>query len=283
MKNNGNKYLNEFLNEMRHDAIARQLSGMVAQDSDVALLGRAIFYVTSFAATARKYGFLAREEEAMNLDMEKPLEALFYEAIELIVDGCNSAWMLELLSNRYWMNAPEGYEAIAEYICIRGMIMVLEGENPRWVEQIAASMLPTAMREKCMEICKRYEEQKPKRQNEAAKAFFETDFSRSQEQIVRKALEELEQELIHMKDRPIQRLLREVDNNYLVPALVGMTAEARNAVARNMSFRLREMIMEDCYELSDIDSLAIAEGAVYIIEKLRVLQACGEITQEDYI
>lgn len=41
--------------------------------------------------------------------------------------------------------------------------------------------------------------------------------------------------------------------------------------------------MEDCYKCADIDSLAILEGAEYVIEKLRVLEACREITQEDYI
>ena len=128
-----------------------------------------------------------------------------------------------------------------------------------------------------MEVCRGYEAQKQKKNEEIAKVFFETDFSRSEGLEVREAMDLLEREMICLTDTEIQRLLREVDNNYLVPALIGMRQKARQAIAGNMSARLRGMIMEDCYRLADIDDCEIAEGAVYVMEKLKVLQACGEI------
>ena len=265
-----------YLNEMRHDAIARQKQ-VTPTDAVIELLGRMIYYVMSFAKAARTYGLLAVEEEALHLDLENEAEAILHEAAELIVDGSSPECVAEILSNYYWISQPEGYAATAAYIGIRGALLVQEDVNPYSVQLIAGSMLPVEIREKCIEVCRNYEAQKQKKQDEAAKVYFETDFSRSEALETREALDWLERELSYMTDREIQRLLREVDNNYLVPALVGMKQGTRQAIARNMSTRLRGMIMEDCYKLADIDDCAIAEGAVYVTEKLKVLQATGEI------
>lgn len=265
-----------YLNEMRHDAIARQKQ-VTPTEADIELLGRIIYYVMSFAKAARTYGLLAVEEEALHLDLEKEAEAILHEAAELIVDGNSPECVAEVLSNYYWISQPEGYAATAAYIGIRGALLVQEDVNPYSVQLIAGSMLPVEIREKCIEVCRNYEAQKQKKQDEAAKVYFETDFSRSETLEIREALDWLERELSYMTDREIQRLLREVDNNYLVPALVGMKQGTRQAIARNMSTRLRGMIMEDCYKLADIDDCVIAESAVYVTEKLKVLQATGEI------
>lgn len=267
---------NGYLNEIRHDAIARQKQ-VTPTDADIELLGRMIYYVMSFAKAARTYGLLAVEEEALHLDLENEAEAILHEAAELIVDGSSPECVAEILSNYYWIIQPEGYAATAAYIGIRGALLVQEDVNPYSVQLIAGSMLPVKIREKCIEVCRNYEAQKQKKQDEAAKVYFETDFSRSEALEIREALDWLERELSYMTDREIQRLLREVDNNYLVPVLVGMKQGTRQAIARNMSTRLRRMIMEDCYKLADIDDCAIAEGAVYVTEKLKVLQATGEI------
>lgn len=265
-----------YLNEIRHDAIARQKQ-VTPVDADIELLGRVIYYVTSFAKAARTYGLLAVEEEALHLDLENEIEALLYEAAELIVDGSSPECVAEVLSNSYWISQPEGYAATAAYIGIRGALLVQEDINPYSVQRIAGSMLPVEIREKCIGVCRNYEAQKKEKKDEAAKVYFETDFSRSEALEVREALDWLEKELSCMTDREIQQWLREIDNNYLVPALIGMKQGVRQAIARNMSTRLRGMIMEDCYKLADIDDCAIAEGAVYITEKLKVLQATGEI------
>ena len=267
---------NGYLNEIRHDAIARQKQ-VTPTDADIELLGRMIYYVMSFAKAARTYGLLAVEEEALHLDLENEAEAILHEAAELIVDGSSPECVAEILSNYYWIIQPEGYAATAAYIGIRGALLVQEDVNPYSVQLIAGSMLPVKIREKCIEVCRNYEAQKQKKQDEAAKVYFETDFSRSEALEIREALDWLERELSYMTDREIQRLLREVDNNYLVPVLVGMKQGTRQAIARNMSTRLRGMIMEDCYKLAYIDDCAIAEGAVYVTEKLKVLQATGEI------
>lgn len=273
---NENNIWNGYLNEMRHDVIAKQAKS-IPTDADIELIGRIIYYVTDFAKSARNYGLLAMEEEASYLDLENQTEAVLHEAVELIVDGCSQECVAEVLSNKYWVSRMEGGAAIAVYIGIRGALLVQEGTHPYSVQRIVSSMLPAEIKEKCMEVCHRYEAEKKEKQNEIAKAYFETDFSRSEGREIRGAIAWLEREIFFMKDVEIQRLLQEVDNNYLVPALIGMKKKARQAIARNMSVRLREMIMEECYQLADIDDCGIEEGVMYVTEKLKMLQACGEI------
>lgn len=274
---NGDKDIwNGYLNEIRHDVIAKQKQA-VPTDRDIELLGRVIYYVKSFAENARSYGLLAVEEVAAGLDVENLPERVLYEAAQLLVDGCSTEYMAEVLSNHYWISQPKEYEATAVYMGIRGVLMVQKGANPYSIQQLICSILPMEIRDKCIEVCRKYETQKRKNREEIAKVYFETDFSRSEGLEVRESLDLLERELSCMTDREIQCLLREVDNNYLVPALIGMRKKARQTIARNMSARLRGMIMEECYRLAEIDNDGIAEGAVYVTEKLKVLQACGEI------
>lgn len=265
-----------YLNEIRHDVFAKQRQ-VAPTEADIELLGHMLYVVKSFAEAARTYGLLAMEEEASHLNLENEAEAILYEAVELIVDGCSPECVAETLSNYYWVSPPEGYVATAVYIGIRGALLVQESVNPYAMMKLVCSMLPTTLREKCIEICGKYEAKKSEKKDEIAKVYFETDFSRCEALEVREALDWLERELSFMSDGEIQRLLRDVDNMYLVQALVGMRQKTRQILARNMSSRLRAMIMEDCYQYADIEDCAIAEGAVYVAEKLKVLQACGEI------
>lgn len=265
-----------YLNEMRHDAVIKQKQQSPAE-TDAELLGRVIYDVMRLAKAARTYGVLAIEKEAADLDLENEIEAILFEAAEMIVDGNCPEVVAEILSNHYWVIGPEGYAATAAYIAIRSALLVQEGANPYVIKMIVSSMIPAKLLEKCMRVCSGYEAQQQQNKDESAKIYFETDFSRSENMEDRKELEWLEQELALMDDREIQRLLREVENSYLVAALVGMNQTARRAIAGNMSTRLREMIMEDCYKAADIADADIREGAAYVTEKLKMLQADGEI------
>lgn len=269
-----------YLNEMRHDALAKQRQ-VTPTEADIELLGHIIYEIKNFAEAARTYGLLAVEDEASWLNLEHEVEAILYEAVELIVDGCSPECVAETMSNYYWVSSPEGYAATAEYISIRGMLLLQEGVNPYAMMKLVRSILPAAIREKCIEVCGKYEAKKSEKKDEAAKVYFETDFSHCEVPEVRQTLDWLERELSFMSDAEIQRLLRDVDHMYLVQALIGMRQKTRQILARNMSSRLRTMIMEDCYQCADIEDCAIAEGAVYITEKLKVLQACGEIVDAE--
>lgn len=267
---------NDYLNEIRHDVIARQKQ-QTPTDEDIKLLGRVIYYLMSFSEEARAYGLLAMEEVAYQLDLENRMDAFLHKAAMMIVDGRSPECVAEVLSNYYWLNSLECYEAAAVYMGIRGVLLVQQGEHMLSITEIVCSVLPEELQKKCKDVSWDYTDKKRKKKEEIGKVYFETDFSRTDELLVRESLDWLERELSCLTEREIQIWLRNVDNNYLVPALVGMKQRSRQVIAKNMSLRLRAMIMVDCYQVAHIDAEAIAEAAEYLTEKLKVLQACGEI------
>lgn len=276
---------NGFLKEIRQDAIQKQTQTRIG-DADIELLGRTIFYLIDFAKGVRNYGLLYLDEadsllqecgETDSCVMEKVLD----RAAKLIVDGYRKEHVAEILSNEYWLNPPQGWMATVAYIVIRGMLLLQEEENGRTIEQMAVSLIPGAYRPACMKVKKRYADEKGKKEGEEAKIYFETDFSRSDSLEVRECLDWLELQLAYMTDAEVQRWLREVDTNYLIPALLGMKKRTRQKIAKNMSSRLRNLIMEECYRISDVDVEAILDGATYVVEILKVLQATGEILDDE--
>lgn len=262
-------YWQDCLNEMRHDAIEKQRE-QKAEQEDIQVLGKILYSLTSFAKITMEEGLFAVEEQAAKLNRENEAEALLYDAVEMLLDGFTPTAMIEVVSNRYWVNSRKGYEATVEYLILRGILLIQDNQNPLQVQRVLCSMLPKEVEEKSMKIYKEYENREREKEEQLAKIYFETDFSGSEDFAVQIYLKELEVKLLDMTDMEIQNLLRELDNNYLVPALIGMKKEAREIIVKNMSNPLRNMIMMDCYKCCDIDSESIVEGLEYVMEKLKV-------------
>lgn len=275
-----------FLNEIRHDVIRKQKESAAAEE-EKQLIGRCLFYLTDFARTVREEGLLAAESEAEALEgeneLENEIEALLLKAVQMVVDGITEEEIAEALSNEYWVSDLQGYKATAAYFCIRGVLCIPEHTNPLLLKQLLVSILPASIREDCVEICNQYEEksraEKEAEKNRAARFYFETDFSRTDIPASSAEWSWFEGQLAKMQNVEVQRFLREVDNEYLVQALVGMKKEYREKLAQNMSARLRELIMQECYRNADMDEEAIEEGAIHVMEALKLLQACGEVRQ----
>lgn len=265
---------NDYLKDIRRNVIAMQKHA-IPTEADKQLIGRCLFFLTDFAGIVREDVMLAIENEAAGLHRDNKAEELLYKAAMLIADGMTVEYTAEVLSNEYWSGDWKDYEATAAYLCIRGSTAILEGTNPWLLKQMLTSILPAGIRESSIEVCSKMEEkhraERNADKNKAASLYFEMDFSRSESTAVRNALSWLEEQLLKMQDEKVQELLRSVDNMYLVPALVGMKKEPRAKIAQNMSSRLRNLIMQDCYRLSDIDDEAILEGAEYITRKIKTL------------
>lgn len=276
---------NNFLKEIRNDVFQKQMQTQI-EDADIELLGRTIFYLIDFAKGVKDYGLLYLDEADNLLEKCGETEACVMEkvlarAARLIEDGYREEYVAEILSNEYWLNPPQGWMATVVYIVIRGMLLLQAKEHGGTIEQMAVSLIPDTYRLACWEIKNRYADEKGKKEGEAAKIYFETDFSKSDSLEVRECLDWLELQLAYMTDAEVQRWLREVDTNYLIQALLGMKKRTRQKIAKNMSSRLRELIMEECYRISDVDVEAILEGAVYVVEILKILQASGEIMDDE--
>ena len=85
------------------------------------------------------------------------------------------------------------------------------------------------------------------------------------------------EDIVKLDDKSIQRVLREVDNNSLALALKGVKQEVQEAIFRNLSSRLADMIREDMEFMGPVRIKDVEEVQQAVVDKVRELEERGEI------
>ncbi len=85
------------------------------------------------------------------------------------------------------------------------------------------------------------------------------------------------EDIQHLDDRSIQRLLKEVDTKVLTIALKGSTEEIQNKIFSNMSERAASMIKEEMEFMGPLRVKEVDEAQRQIVEIIRSLEEEGEI------
>ncbi len=97
------------------------------------------------------------------------------------------------------------------------------------------------------------------------------------------------EDIIHLEDRAIQRVLREVETKDLALALKGSVDTVRDKIFKNMSERASAMLQEDMEYMGPVRARDVQEKQTYIVGVIRALEATGEIVinrgtdEEDFI
>lgn len=260
------------LNEIRHDAIEKMRMSLPVSDAEQGLLETATGRVLDAEMTARKEGLLALEEMAYEMNRQMVLDALCYDALMMLADGVDPGTRLEVLSNRYWSDAPAGCLAMAEYLFIRGIGMVQEGESPVLIKMILGSLLPREIFETIMENYEKDRERREQEVDENAMRFFETEPERNEELPLVMIMKKLEKTFSTMTAAQIQEVLRETDNTDVIMTLLGLSHAVRETICVNMSTRLQKLVIEECYALRGAQDQEVFESAKRIIEVIEKLQ-----------
>ena len=85
------------------------------------------------------------------------------------------------------------------------------------------------------------------------------------------------EDIVKLDDKSIQRVLREVDNNEIALALKGVKDVVADAIFRNLSSRLADMIKEDIEYMGPVKMKDVEEAQQAIVGKVRELEERGEI------
>ena len=85
------------------------------------------------------------------------------------------------------------------------------------------------------------------------------------------------EDILLLDDRSIQRVLRDVDNSDLGLALKGSNEEVQNAIFKNLSKRLAEMIKEDMDFMGPVRMKDVEEAQQKIVNVIRKLEESGEV------
>ncbi len=94
------------------------------------------------------------------------------------------------------------------------------------------------------------------------------------------------EDIVHLDDRSVQRVLREVDTKDLALSLKGANDDVKEKIFRNMSERASAMLNDDMEYMGPVRAKDVQEKQTYIVSIIRALEGAGEIvvsrgTEED--
>lgn len=85
------------------------------------------------------------------------------------------------------------------------------------------------------------------------------------------------EDIIHLDDRAIQLVLRQIDTNDLATALKGVSDNVRTKVTGNLSERARENLAEEIDLLGPVRLRMVEEAQAKIVQAIRALEDSGQI------
>lgn len=85
------------------------------------------------------------------------------------------------------------------------------------------------------------------------------------------------EDIIHLDDRSVQRVLREVDTKDLALSLKGAGDDVKEKIYRNMSERASAMLADDMEYMGPVRAKDVQEKQTYVVGIIRALESAGEI------
>ncbi len=265
----------ELLVDVKRDAIAK-----FDATKDVQAAFDAITTVVHMSQVARKEGLLALEEEFASYSL--PQNASISEMVLLVVDGVAPEIIAEILTNGYWANKYEDNEALEQYILMRGTLLVQDGVNPIKIQQILMSLLPKSFHATCAEYIESMEAVWQKESDaKVLEQFKNWKRIEVENEIIKAHVRRAEELVLKLHDFAIQRVMREADNTDLTMCAAVFSDKGRDFILKNMSSRLRVLVIRDLLHISAWSSLYKEDDILSSVETvetiIRRLEASGEI------
>jgi len=240
--------------------------------------------VISFAEVGRSEGLLALEEASEQLNMNDEPQALFFEMIQLVVDGTEPGIVEHIGINKcITMNLPS-YQGIMNLMYVQGSLMIQSGEKPWIVRKMLESMMPKSIMD---EVIRRdCENALPKALAEAeSEQSMVEDLCEDDIEIDEKdhsIVSETSKALIMLSDKDMQRLLRDINNSNLAMVMKGLPGKARIRIFNNMSKRLAVMLSKDMTYMGPVPLKYVEEDCVTLMKTLLKLEDSCEINEYDF-
>lgn len=130
--------MEKILNDVRRDAIKK----LRMSDKNVEILAEAADRIMICTRKVYRYGFLSLESGAKDTDSE-----MLRLTTMLLVHACTFEEIVEEATATYWATQPEGVWAMADYIYLRGVLMLSHGLAPdQHVAPMLQSLIPKDQR-----------------------------------------------------------------------------------------------------------------------------------------
>jgi len=86
------------------------------------------------------------------------------------------------------------------------------------------------------------------------------------------------EDIIHLDDASIQRVLREVDSKDLATSLKGVKEEVKDKILKNMSERAQGILLEEIEYMGPIRTKEVQKAQSKVVGVVKALEAVGEVT-----
>lgn len=248
--------MEKILDDVRRDALEK----LRGEKDGMRDLEDAINTVLHLSRRARNSGLLSLEGKALNAR-----SGYLRNVIMLVVDAYEPDRIVELGTNAYWADDPQGVQAMVYYIYLRGALDIQVGENPREILKLFQSILPSDPHWQISEQMVQYWMEPEKRFSQVRPVFQDAD-TLEQVAALEKALGALSDHALHMfiKDMEDYDL---VDCVYaLIPnkeMLEKLLLPLDGDRLRNIQYRVVQK-----HEIGDRDHIFVA-GEVFRMNALR--------------
>ena len=131
---------NMLLDAVRLDAITKLKNADLGIKEQQNKVINAAKNLMKLADLARKEGLLVLEDIAKTETSD-----FLRQLILLVVDGTFPEIIAEIGTNIYWTKAPNNADAMVDYMYLRGMLGIQNGDNLRVLESILMSLMPAKL------------------------------------------------------------------------------------------------------------------------------------------
>lgn len=134
------------LNMYRLYDVTKDAISKFDKDADMEKVYEAIVMIDEASYKARHEGLLALECNYAYKQSKSVMDDIAFGVL-MVIDATEPEFVRDALVNDYWANEYEGNNAIKQVILLRGILMIQQGYNPRLIESILLSMIPSEFRE----------------------------------------------------------------------------------------------------------------------------------------
>ncbi len=225
---------------------------------------------------ARKQGLLELQMELEDIH-ELPNGALLYEMLLDISDG---VWIEDedaLNFGRYFADGLSGYEGLQFIIMHEGAQGLREGTWEKKVCRRLLSYVPIEITEEFetaveaedeaffKEMQRQAEEERLAKEEHIKGQILPIDSNHPFYSVI----SEVDKIINDMDDRGIQELLRQTSNETLEKAMLGLSANAKKKISKNLSTRLDSLIQEEILKMGPQTDETVGLANLYMLNVVR--------------
>lgn len=215
--------------------------------------------------TAQNYGLFALEGEIKEEDSK-----LLAKALQMLTDGVEEETLREILLNYTLCSDFRGKELLHRILIIEGVTAIQQGMPPELIRERLFSYFG----EDFIEELKLYYKLDGKSQQEKLYIYMQKLQDKTANT---KDTMLLEEPLLRMDTRSLQRLLRETDPVQLAMAMVGSSGQLEVRILENMTNRFALKLVQMMKDMEPLSGIEIAAAQKGILEVLHTLVRQGDI------